>query len=173
MLSKGLLLTTALGLIIGSTPNARADLCFRYTKTGGGTLVARGAQVPPRDTCQALALFESGPGGGAGAANGTICKDGDANNTVIFHYTYHSCLGPSYFESGTCRIMVTPDNTFVSSSCRGTFATDGSMATFIVVDDGVIQSCAGITVPGGGGGACTAKFLFHNVQPVPGAPPAR
>jgi hypothetical protein len=31
--------------------SARADLCFRYQTTGGGTLVARGAKLPAVNTC--------------------------------------------------------------------------------------------------------------------------
>jgi hypothetical protein len=167
MLKKRLLLAVALGFVIGSTTSARADLCFRYQKSGGGKAVARGATLPARDTCNSLALFESG--GGAGAANGVICRDGVENRTILFHYTYHSCLGPNYFESGTCRMQLDDNNNFVSSTCRGTFATNGGMSTFLVIDDGVVESCTGIVVPGGGGGACFGSF-FHLVPPVP--PPA-
>ena len=165
MFTKGLLLTAAVGIVIGSTPNAgAADLCFRYTKTGGGTLVARGAAIPARDTCEPLALFESG--GGAGAANGMICREGGPDNTTIrFHYTYDSCLGPSYFESGTCYIQVNQDNTTVSSSCRGTLATAGSASPFLT-NDGVLESCSGITIGGGGGGACFGTFFFHAPGPA-------
>ena len=118
MLRKALLLTAALSLIIGSTPNAGgADLCFRYKKSGGGTLVARGAQLPARDTCHSLALFESG--GQGGHANGMICRDNVESTTIRFHYTYDGCLGgPTWFESGTCYIQLTANNGFVSSSCR-------------------------------------------------------
>jgi hypothetical protein len=46
MLRYGLLLGTSLGLVFVSIANAKADLCFGYAKTGGGTLVALGAQLP-------------------------------------------------------------------------------------------------------------------------------
>src|SRR5215468_3110720 len=109
MLRKGLLLTAAFSLIIGSTPNAGgADLCFRYKKSGGGTLVARGADLPARDTCNSLALFEAG--GQAGHANGMVCRDNVEGVTIRFHYTYDGCLGgPTWFESGTCYIQLTAD----------------------------------------------------------------
>jgi hypothetical protein len=65
MLRKGLLLVTALGLVTVSSPVARADMCFSYKKSGGGTLVAKGAKLPATNTCETLALFESGGLGGA------------------------------------------------------------------------------------------------------------
>ena len=92
--AKGLLLVVSLGVVFIGVPNAKADLCFRYAKSGGGTLVARGAQLPASGNCQPLALFESG--GLIGAANGMICRDNTDGRTIVFHYTYN---GWSYAEN--------------------------------------------------------------------------
>ena len=45
MLRNGLLLVASLGVVFVGVPNAMADLCFRYAKSGGGTAVALGAQL--------------------------------------------------------------------------------------------------------------------------------
>ena len=102
MFRKGLTFIVALGLIGASVPSAQAHLCFRYG-TGGGTLVARGAQLPNTNECRTLSFFEAG--GYRGAATGSICRDRNGA-TVMFHYVYHSCNGPTYFETGTCRLDV-------------------------------------------------------------------
>src|SRR5262249_1599339 len=120
MLRIGLLLTAALGLFVASAPVAKADMCFRYTLSGGGTQVARAATLPAANTCQPLAFFESG--GLSGAATGSMCVDND-NFTVVFQYTYHGCVGfpGSYVESATCRLQLQDGSLpTTSSSCRGT-----------------------------------------------------
>jgi hypothetical protein len=104
MLRKGLMLMVALGLIGSSTLSARADMCFHYTVTGGGTGVAKGAEIPPKNTCAPLAIFEIDDGQGRiGAATGSICTAVDGAS-ALYHYLYHSCIGTPYFETGTCVI---------------------------------------------------------------------
>jgi hypothetical protein len=152
MLRKGLLLITAAMFVVASAPNARADLCFRYAKSGGGTLVARGAQLPSNGNCQPLALFESG--GLLGAASGTICRDNTDGRTIIFQYTYAGCTA-SYFEAATCRIQVDDSNRTASSSCRGTLATG---TPFVNNNDADLESCTGVTLVGGGGSTCGGPF---------------
>jgi hypothetical protein len=161
MLRYGLLLGTSLGLVFVSIANAKADLCFRYAKTGGGTLVALGAQLPANNSCQPLALFESG--GLIGAANGMICRDGVDNRTIIFHYTYNGCSS-DYFESATCRIQLDDRNRTASSSCRGTLS---SGTPFIENNDAVIEMCSGNIIPGGGGGQCSGGFSHRTGVQVP------
>ena len=95
MLCKGLPLVAAFGFVIISTPDAKADLCFRYQNTSSGLLVARGAKLPAENTCEPLAMFEDG--GFLGAATGTICVSA-TGFTVIFQYTYDGCVA-DYFES--------------------------------------------------------------------------
>ena len=148
-----------IGLSLANPPNAGADLCFRYG-SGGGTAVARDATIPKQGTCQALALFETG--GRAGAANGMICRDSVGGVTLVFHYTYDACIGPgSYFESATCRAQLDSNDNLptVSSYCRGMYATgSGSHQNLIAFQDGTlkVEQCAGVDVPGGGGGQCFA-----------------
>ena len=83
MNKKALIAATAAFLATCTTASF-ADMCFRYQKTGGGTLVAKGAKLPAVNTCEPLPMFESG--GLAGAATGSICRDIN-DFTVIFHYT--------------------------------------------------------------------------------------
>jgi hypothetical protein len=153
MLRKDLL-AAVLGLVVTCAPIAKADICFRYQKTSGGTLVAKGAKLPAVNTCEPMALFESG--GLAGAATGSICRDIN-DFTLVFHYTYDSCIGPdSYSESATCRLQIQNGNLpTVSSTCRGTANGTG----FFEIDDAVMEFCGdGISVPGGGGGQCLGGF---------------
>jgi|SRR6266568_1003209 hypothetical protein len=164
MLRKGLLLIAALGLIIASQSGARADMCFRYQVTGGGTLVAKGAKLPAVNTCEPLAMFENG--GLAGAATGSICRDIN-DFTIIFHYTYDACIGPgSYFESATCRLQIQNGNLpTVSSSCRGTLAGG---VPFLEVNDAILEFCDGTKLPvlGGGGGQCVGGFSHRKLEPA-------
>jgi hypothetical protein len=163
MLCRGLLIFTALSLVVFNSPSARADLCFHYTKTGGGTHVLRGATLPAANTCQPVAMYEVG--GLAGAATGSICLDGFGDNTVVFHYTFDACTG-SYFESGTCRLQLANDGSLptISSTCRITLGV-----FYVEVDDGVLESCDATTfalqVPGGGGGQCLGSTP-HRAVPV-------
>jgi hypothetical protein len=101
MLRKGLMLMVALGLIGSGALSARADLCFHYTVSGGGTNVAKGAKIPQKNTCEPLAMFE--PDGLMGAATGSICTAVDGQS-AIYHYIYQGCTGDPYFETGTCTI---------------------------------------------------------------------
>ena len=95
---RPIMIFAALASFIVYPTLASADMCFRYQKTGGGTLVVKGGKLPAVNTCEPLAMFESG--GLAGAATGSICRDIN-DFTVIFHYTYDACIGPGhYFEFG-------------------------------------------------------------------------
>ena len=141
--------------------SARADMCFRYQTSGGGTLVAKGAKLPAVNTCEPLAMFENG--GLAGAATGSICVDIN-DFTVLFHYTYDACIGPgNYFESATCRLQIqNGDLPTVSSSCRGTLAGG---AGFLEVNDAILEYCDGGPVLGGGGGQCVGGFSHRKREP--------
>jgi hypothetical protein len=157
MFCRGLLIVATLSLVIVNSPSARADLCFRYTTTGGGTLVLKGITLPAANTCQPIAMYEAvdapAPGLG-GAATGSICHDGTDGRTIIFQYTYDGCTG-NYFESGICRLQLPNDGSLptVSSTCRLTL---GSGIFYLEIDDGVLSSCdsSALPVPGGGGGQC-------------------
>jgi hypothetical protein len=173
MLCRGLLIFTALSLVVVNSPSARADLCFRYTKTGGGTLVMKGVTLPAPNTCQPVAMYEAvdAPAPGlAGAATGSICFGGADGRTVVFQYTYDGCTG-DYFESGICRLQLPNDLGLptVSSTCR---LTIGSGIFYVEVDDGQIFSCdsSKLPLPGGGGGQClgTTPHRAGRVAPPSG-----
>jgi hypothetical protein len=158
MLCRGLLVFTALCLVVASVPSARADLCFRYTTSGGGTLVMQGvAALPAPNTCRPVAMYEAVDApevGLAGAATGSLCFGGADGRTVVFQYTYDGCTG-DYFESGVCRLQLPNDGSLPTSSstCRLTL---GSGIFYVEVDDGQIFSCDStkLSLPGGGGGQC-------------------
>jgi len=154
MFRRGLLIFTALSLVIVNSPSARADLCFAYTKTGGGTLVMQGVNLPAPNTCQPVSLYEAAPGTFGGAATGTLCHDATDGRTIVFQYTFDGCTG-FYFESGICRLQLPNDGSLptVSSTCRLTL---GNGVFYLEVDDAVISSCSAsaMPVPGGGGGRC-------------------
>jgi hypothetical protein len=59
MLRPIFFITVAFALVVASPQNARAALCFQYTKSGGGVSVAQ-ADLPAPNTCQTLALYEVG-----------------------------------------------------------------------------------------------------------------
>jgi hypothetical protein len=157
---RPIIVFAALGFLTFCPSFANADMCFRYQKTGGGTLVAKGQRLPAVNTCAPLAMFEHG--GLAGAATGSICRD-IADFTIIFHYTYDACIGPGhYFESATCRLQIqNGDLPTVSSTCRGTLAGGSG---FFEIDDAVLEYCDGTKFPvlGGGGGQCFAGGFRHN-----------
>ena len=50
MLKPILFVTVAFALVVASTPNARAAMCFQYTKSGGGVSVAQ-ADLPQPNKC--------------------------------------------------------------------------------------------------------------------------
>jgi hypothetical protein len=136
MFRKGLMFMAALGLIGASVPSAQADLCFRY-ESGGGTLVARGGELPQPNECRTLPFFEVG--GYEGAATGSICMDKNGG-TVVFHYAYHSCLAPTYFETGTCRLGV-QNGLPASGACRVTVNQTGQPNADTTP---VLSSCSGM-----------------------------
>jgi hypothetical protein len=168
MPSRGLLTLTALSLVIVNEQSARADLCFRYTTSGGGTLVMQGVKLPAPNTCQPVAMYEAvdapEPGLG-GAATGSICFGGADGRTVVFQYTYDGCTG-NYFESGICRLQLPNDGSLptISSTCRLTL---GSGIFYLEVDDGQVFSCDStkLPLPGGGGGQCFGGTP-HRAGPV-------
>jgi len=175
-----LLSRVVIGLSLANLPDAKADLCFRYSD--GGIAVAKGAKLPEPGTCQTLALYEVDPGGRDGAANGMICRDGPGvgGKTIIFHYTYDACTGGgSYFESATCRLQLTlPGTTLptVSSSCRGTYGEAISTPNPVTLKNFVdstlkLDDCGGVdtTVPGEGR-ACSGKSGFSHKEEEPEQP---
>jgi hypothetical protein len=168
MLCRGLLIFTALSLVVVNSPSARADLCFRYVTTGGGTLVMQGVTLPAPNTCQPVAMYEAvdapAPGLG-GAATGSICFGGADGRTIVFQYTYDGCTG-NYFESGICRLQLPNDLSLptISSTCRLTL---GSGIFYLEINDGQIFSCNStqLPLPGGGGGQCLGATP-HRAAPV-------
>jgi hypothetical protein len=161
MLRKALMLVVALGFVGTSPPNATAsDICFHYSSSGGGILVAPGASLPARNTCQPLAMYEAAAGGLVGAATGSLCMDGTGGNTLVYHYTYDGCSG-DYHESGTCRIQIgtgvlpTSPDSGQGSTCRITL---GNGVFYHEDPDLKAWTCdasqLALAVPGGGGGEC-------------------
>jgi len=157
MLQRGLLIFTALGLAIVNSPSARADMCFRYTTTFGGTYVMKGVTLPNANSCIPLAMYEASnapEAGFGGAATGSLCLATDGS-TVVFQYTYDGCTG-DYFESGICRLQLNGDGDplpTTSSSCRLTLS--GGIF-YHYVNDAQIYSCdsSQLLLPGGGGAQC-------------------
>jgi hypothetical protein len=175
---RTILLSAVIGLSLANATGARADLCFRYTKSGGGTLVAKDAKVPEPGTCQPLAplaLFEVG--GALGAANGMICRDGPGvgGRLILFHYNYDACLGSgdpepnSYTESGTCRLQLGSAGSgslpTQFSFCRLTLS-GGKPGSYGVrshvpqLDDLQITECFGLDPPTGEVAECTSRKGF-------------
>ena len=93
MLRENLTLMAALGLVVASMPSARADLCFHFG-SGGGTIVARGQELPKSDECKPFAFYKEG--GPAGAVTSSICVDRN-RATVIFHRACQGLLSPHLF----------------------------------------------------------------------------
>jgi hypothetical protein len=163
MTRSRLTLLPLLGIAFACPTAARADLCFRYQKSGGGTLVAKNARLPAPNACESLAMFEvegkDGPStkGLEGAATGSICTD-VAGATVIFHYTYDGCLGPgSYFESATCRLKLQNGalpTTF--GGCRG----KANQSDFH--DDSAILSTCDMQVPNDTAALCVIRPGFSH-----------
>jgi hypothetical protein len=135
-----------------SLPDAKAALCFQYTKSGGGISVAQ-ADIPPPNQCQTFALYEVGTDPAStllGAGTGSLCTSTNSP-MVIFHYTYEGCrpLGrDNYFESGTCRLQLNRDGNLPTqfSVCRGALITGrpglvGKAGNFFNTDDLVITKC--------------------------------
>lgn len=152
MLKPILFVTVAFALVVASTPNARAAMCFQYTKSGGGVSVAQ-ADLPQPNKCITFALYEVGttPGLTAlGAGTGSLCRS-TQSNFVVFHYTYDACIPfgrSNYFEFGTCRLELSRDLGFPTafSVCRGAVIGGvpgqvGKVGNFTNTDDLVISSC--------------------------------
>jgi hypothetical protein len=182
MLCRGLLIFTALSLVVANSASA-ADLCFRYVNTYGGTLVMQGVTLPqigtlPAQSCQPVAMYEAvdAPEEGlGGAATGSICFSTSGTPTIVFQYTYDGCTG-NYFESGICRLQLHNDLSLPtqSSSCRLTL---GSGIFYAYVDDAEIFSCDSTqfpyALPGGGGGQCISDRLRTSPhRPRPVTPPS-
>jgi hypothetical protein len=159
---RTILLSAVVTLSLANPPDARADLCFRYTKSGGGTAVAKDAKLPEPGMCQSLALFEVG--GSLGAANGMICRDSVGGLTILFHYNYDACRGSgdpepnSYTESGTCRLKLGSAGPgtlpTVASFCRLTLSggrpgSYGVRSYVPQLDDLQITECSGLFPPTG------------------------
>jgi len=178
-------ITVAFGLVLASAPNARAALCFQYTKSGGGIAVAQ-ADLPEPNRCVSLALYEVEPPPSLlGAANGTLCRS-TQDNFVIYHYTFQGCMGlnktDSYFESATCRVQLGRDGSLPSgfSICRGTVISGkpgaaGQVGNFVVTDDLVISKCdaddINFRVPSGLVTECQTEFQLRQTPEQPSQNP--
>jgi len=151
-MKRHLIVTVAFALIIVTAPNARAAMCFQYTKSGGGISVAQ-ATLPEPNKCITFALYEVGDKPGTtllGARTGSLCRS-TQSNFVIFHYTYDACMplgSNNYFESATCRLQLSRDLGLPTafSHCRGTVTSGkpgevGKVDNFYYTDDLVISSC--------------------------------
>ena len=151
-MKRHLIVTVAFALIIVTAPNARAAMCFQYTKSGGGISVAQ-ATLPEPNKCIPFALYEVGDKPGTtllGAGTGSLCRS-TQSNFVIFHYTYDACMplgSNNYFESATCRLQLSRDLGLPTafSHCRGTITSGkpgevGKVDNFYYTDDLVISSC--------------------------------
>jgi hypothetical protein len=174
MLRPIFFVTVAFGLVVSGAPGARADMCFHYRLSGGGTLVANGAKLPLPNTCASLALYERegqplnpATHGLEGSATGSICQDW-AGATVVFHYTYDGCMGPdSYFESGTCRLQLKDGNLpTTGSTCRGTYIAGTSVGRFRNSNDAVLEPCdasdVNWRVPNDSAGLCLSRSGFFH-----------
>jgi len=157
-------IAVAFGLVVASPPNARAALCFQYTKSGGGISVAQ-VDIPAPNKCITFALYEqviNAPFTLEGAGTGSLCTSTDSP-MVIFHYTYDACrpLGrDNYFETGTCRLQLDRNGNLPTqfSVCRGAVIGGvsgqvGKVGNFFNQDDLVITKCDSdsleFRVPGG------------------------
>ena len=145
-------ITVAFALVVVSAPNARAGVCFKYTKSGGGVTVGQ-VDLPAPNKCVTFALYEqvtNAPFTLLGAGTGSLCTSTNSP-MVIFHYTYDACrpLGrENYFESGTCRLGLDRNGNLPSqfSRCRGTFLMGrpgqvGRVGNFANQDDLVMTKC--------------------------------
>jgi len=56
MMIRSIFFTTAVLALVFAAPNARAALCFQYTKSGGGIAVAQ-ASLPEPNACITFALY--------------------------------------------------------------------------------------------------------------------
>jgi hypothetical protein len=199
MLKPILFITVASALVVVSAPGARADMCFRYTKSGG--LSVAQADLPDRNDCITFALYEpSGSGGLMGAGTGSLCTS-IGGTFVVFHYTYHNCVargpsspfkidGDSYFESATCQVRLNTSGggtvgtlpTTTPSVCRGIVAGGkpgqaGKVGAFFNYDDLKIEKCDSndfnFAVPSGDAVACYfgTEYLRQSPdQPSPKLP---
>jgi hypothetical protein len=151
-MKRHLIVTVAFALIIVTAPNARAAMCFQYTKSGGGISVAQ-ATLPEPNKCITFLLYEVGDKPGTtllGAGTGSLCRS-TQSNFVIFHYTYDACMplgSNNYFESATRRLQLSRDLGLPTafSHCRGTVTSGkpgevGKVDNFYYTDDLVISSC--------------------------------
>jgi hypothetical protein len=142
----------SLMLIAGNAPNAKAALCFQYTKSGGGVTVAQ-TDIPRPNTCTTFALYEVGTNPKStllGAGTGSLCTSTNSP-MVIFHYTYEGCMplgSDNYYESGTCRLQLDHNGNLPTqfSVCRGALITGkpglaGKAGNFFNHDDLVITKC--------------------------------
>jgi len=192
-------ITVAFALVVASAPNARADMCFRYSASGGGVYVAQADLPTAPNKCITLSLYEPLQSGGLlGAGTGTLCTS-SGGTFVVFNYVYHNCLalgpsspfnvdGDSYFESATCQARLSQSGGTVGilpttnpSVCRGTvirgkLGQAGAVGAFFNHDDLKIEKCDSnapqFVVPTGGGTDCfygTEKSRQSPEQPSPGS----
>ena len=159
MLCKGLPLVAAFGFVIISTPDAKADLCFRYQNTSSG-LSSRGEQSFLQKTranrwrCSRMEVFWALQLVLSALVQLVLPSSFNIPTTVAL---------PTTSSSGICRLQI-QNGTLptVSSTCRGTLAGGTFFHEF---NDGIIQVCSGIQVPSGGGGQCIPFKQHHTVEP--------
>ncbi len=178
MLRKTLLLIASLAPAIAIMPGARADICFEYG-TGGGTSVAKGAKVPPVNTCIRVTPVDLGAR--LGVATGSICQvfPQTGSPMIVFQYTYDACTGPgSWFESATCRIRLSDTGDLPSerdpgqsSSCNGIYAAPDTNKTSPVTQFSDISlrvwDCtnSNLSVPTGSPGQCIGSPPMSRSHP--------
>jgi hypothetical protein len=151
-MKRHLIVTVAFALIIVTAPNARAAMCFQYTKSGGGISVAQ-ATLPEPNKCITFALYEVGDKPGTtllGAGTGSLCRS-TQSNFVIFHYTYDACMPLAATTTSSRRPAGFSQSRDLGlptafSHCRGTVTSGkpgevGKVGNFYYTDDLVISSC--------------------------------
>jgi hypothetical protein len=143
MIRRFLLATVTLTFAASIASDARAALCFQYTKSGGGVSVAQ-IDLPKPNTCETFAIYEVGSDPAStllGAGTGSLCMS-TLDPMLIYHYTYQGCLPfegtDNYWESATCRLQLDHNGNLPTqfSVCRGSLIigkpTVGNAGTFLI-----------------------------------------
>ena len=150
-MKRHLIVTVAFALIIVTAPNARAAMCFQYTKSGGGISVAQ-ATLPEPNKCIPFALYEVGDKPGTtllGAGTGSLCRSTQSNSSSSITHMMPACLGQQQLlRVGDLPASAKPRSrsSHAFSHCRGTVTSGkpgevGKVGNFYYTDDLVISSC--------------------------------